>query len=527
VDAALKPAAAASRPVHSPSRPVHARGLLVTALAPLLPQLLGSAFNIWYNRVVVIPLLHSPELRERFDLTVLLYNVVAFPVAVAIWVRIVFSLRPHFHALLAGREVEAAALECARRRVVHLPWSGSLVSGVAWLLCVPVFLGSLLSVGHPLGVALLWHLPISFVVSAFIAVTQSFFLVELASHWGLFPVFFRGARPDQMRGIYPLSLRGRGLMWAISAGICPIGSLMLLDFAPPSPAGHPVWFAMMVGSIGIAFGLCSAVLISRLVAEPVDQLRRAAQAVSEGRFDVQVPLTRADEFGSLIGEFNHMIVELRDKERLRRTFGLHVGAAAAEQILARDPGLSGTEQIITVMFLDIRNFTASSAQRPPAATVAVLNEFLGVMVSVVEDRHHGMINQFLGDGFMAIFGAGVERGDHAGDAVAAAREILRELAVLNEALVQRGDAAIAVGVGLNTGSAIVGSMGSPQRMTFTAIGPVVNVASRIESLTKVVGATILLSDATRLAMQVPVGLREQPPQMVKGVAEPVRVWSVA
>jgi len=512
MDLALKP----------PSR----RGLLVTGLAPLIPQLLGSAFNIWYNRVIVIPLLQSPELRDRFDLTVLVYNLVVFPVAIALWLRLVFSLRAHFYALLRGQSVEPGALDRARRRVVHLPWTGTLVGGVAWMLCVPVFLISLLGVGHPLSTPLLWHLPISFIVSAFIAVTQSFFLVELASHWGLFPVFFAGARPDQMRDIHPLSLRARGLMWAISAGICPIGSLMLLDFAPPSPAGHPVWFAMMVGSIGIAFGLCSAVLISRLVAEPVDQLRRAANAVAQGRFDVQVPLTRADEFGALIGEFNHMIVELRDKERLRRTFGLHVGAEVAERILARDPGLSGSEQVITVMFVDIRNFTARSAERSPAATVALLNEFLGAMVSVVEDGHHGMINQFLGDGFMAIFGAGLERGDHAGDAVAAAQGILRALTALNESLVQRGDKAIAVGVGLNTGPAIVGSMGSPQRMTFTAIGPAVNVASRIESLTKVLGASVLLSDATRTALLEPIELREHPPQAVKGVSEPVRVWSL-
>ena len=99
----------------------------------------------------------------------------------------------------------------------------------------------------------------------------------------------------------------------------------------------------MVGSIGIAFGLCSAVLISRLVAEPVDQLRQAANAVAQGRLDVQVPLMRADEFGSLIGEFNRMVVELREKEKLRQTFGLHVGRQAAALIRARDPGLAADD----------------------------------------------------------------------------------------------------------------------------------------------------------------------------------------
>ncbi len=506
--------------------PLLRHGLLVTALAPVIPQILGSAFNIWYNAIIVNPLLATADLKQRFLETVIAYNLLVYPVAVSAWVWIVLSLRGPYHALRAGREVAAGPLETARRRVVHLPWFGAFVSGAAWLLCIPVFLIALLSVGHPLSVPLLWHLPISFLVSSFISVTQSFFLIELTSHWGLFPVFFHGARPDQMRGIYPLSLRGRGLMWAISAGICPIGSLLMLDFAPPSPAGHPVWFAVFVGTIGIAFGLCSAVLISRLVAQPVDQLRAAAQAVAAGRFDVEVPLKRADEFGALIGEFNRMVVELREKERLRQTFGLHVGRKAAEQILARDPGLSGTEQVITVMFVDIRSFTARAGGCAPEKIVAVLNEFLRVMVGAVEEHHSGMINKYLGDGFMALFGAGLLNAAHADEAVHAARTMLVRLGKLNAQFEARGEAPVHIGIGLHTGPAIVGSIGSPERLEFTAIGDTVNLASRIESLTKAVGETVVLSEATRAALQKPAALKELPPQKVKGVEQPLRVWAL-
>lgn len=499
-------------------------GLLVTGLAPLIPQILGSAFNIWYNAVIVNPLLTTPALKQRFIDTVIGYNLCVYPLAVGGWLWVVYSLSAHFHALLAGEAIDAASLEKSRRRVIHLPWFGAIFCGAGWLLCIPVFFVALLSVGDPLATPLLWHLPISFLVSAFISVTQSFFLIELATHWGLFAVFFRGARPDQMTGIYPLSLRGRGLMWAISAGMCPIGSLMLLDLAPTSPAGHPVWFAAFVGSIGIAFGLCSALLISRLVAEPVDQLRAAAQAVAQGRLDVQVPLMRADEFGSLIGEFNRMVVELREKERLRRTFGLHVGAKAAEQILARDPGLGGSEQIITVMFVDIRSFTQRSASSSPQKVVALLNEFLLTMVRVVEEENAGMINKFLGDGFMALFGVGVEEDNGADEALRTAVAMQAALRQLNEDLAGRGEEQTAIGVGIHTGPAIVGSIGSPQRLEFTAIGSTVNLASRIESLTKTVGETVLLTDATRAAMRGTFELKEHPPQPVKGVAEPVRVW---
>lgn len=507
--------------------PVPRHGLLMTALAPVLPQIAGSWFNIWYNREIVEPLLATPELAARFLRTIVFYNVLIYPLAVAAWIWVVYSLRQPFTALLAGQRVDEESLDQARRRVIHLPWFGSMVSGAAWLLCIPVFLVSLISVGQPLGTPLLRHLPISFLVSAFISVSQSFFLVELASHWGLFPVFFRDARADQIQRIYPLSLRGRGLMWAISAGICPIGALLMLDFAPPTPAGHPVWFAAFVGLIGIAFGLCSAILISRLVAQPVDHLRKAARAVADGRLDVEVSLKRADEFGALIGEFNHMVTELREKERLRQTFGVHVGHKAMEQILTQNPGLTGTKQIITVMFVDIRSFTSRAADRPPERVVAVLNEFLRAMGQVVEEQHSGLINKFLGDGFMALFGTGGFTDIHADEAVRAAWTMIRRLKTLNQELAARGEATIDIGIGINTGAAIVGSIGWLERRDFTAIGNTVNLASRIEGLTKTVGETVILSEDTRAALQFPTMLKQLPPQWVRGVEEPLTVWALA
>jgi adenylate cyclase len=512
---------------HAETRPPSRYGLVVTALAPVVPQILGSIFNIWYNAVVVDPLLNTAALKHRFLETVLVYNALVYPIAVAIWIWLVFSLRPGFYKLLRGGEVPATRLDVIRRRVIHLPWLGAAISSVAWLLCIPVFLISLRTIGEHLSTQLLWHLPISFLVSGFISITQSFFLIELASHWGLFPVFFRDARPDRLKDIHPLSLRGRGLMWAISAGLCPIGSLLLLIFAPASPSTNPQWFGLFVGSVGVAFGLCSAVLIARLVAEPVDQLRVAAQAVAEGRFDVSVPLRRADEFGALIGDFNRMVVELRDKERLRKTFGAHVGRKVAEQILARDRGLEGVEQEITVMFADIRGFTARAAQCAPRDAVALLNRFLRAMVHVVEEEHHGMINKFLGDGFMAVFGAGAEVASHADDALGAGQAMLRRLAELNQELATTKTEPIAIGIGLNSGLAIVGSIGSPERMEFTVIGNTVNVASRIENLTKTIGEPLLLTEATRKALREQTELREFPPQPVRGVDQPVRVFTPA
>jgi adenylate cyclase len=229
----------------------------------------------------------------------------------------------------------------------------------------------------------------------------------------------------------------------------------------------------------------------------------------------------------LIGEFNHMLGELKDKERLRQTFGLHVGERAAEQILARDPGLSGVEGEITVMFVDIRSSTEQASASQPSEVVEMLNDFFRVTVRVVEQDHGGMVNKYLGDGFMAIFGAGAEdsQSSHAQDAYAAGQQILVAVEDLNRDLIARGRAPLRIGVGIHSGPAIVGSIGSPQRLEFTAIGNTVNVASRIETLTKTVGRPMLITAAVRERLPDSSELEDLGPQEVRGVTEPMVVFA--
>jgi len=514
-------------------------GLLVTTLAPVVPQILGSAFNIWYNATVIEPML-TPALRQRFFATVVVYNAVVYPIGAYLWLKRIFSFRDLLHRLelrtprCGVRSAHHAdttneSLTRARRRLIHLPWFAAAICGVAWFLCIPVFIGALVQVQNPLDSRLLWHLPISFCVSGFIAVTHTFFLVELASQWGLFPVFFRDERADRTPNIFTLSLRGRGIVWAISASICPIASLLLLVLAPRSPATNAAWLAVFVGVIGIAFGIFTALMMSRLVAKPIDQLRSAADAVSRGNLAVDLRHAgsrRADEFGRLLCEFDQMVRELRDKEKLRQTFGLHIGRRAAERILARDPGLSGVEEEITVMFVDMRSWTARASSSPPAEIVEIMNDFFRVSVRAVEEDHRGMVNKYLGDGFMAIFGAGESGSNHAGDAVSSGCEILRAVNQLNEELAAKGRAPIQIGIGIHSGPAIVGSVGSPQRLEFTAIGNTVNVASRIQGLTKTVGRPLLITATVRERAGDSFVFEELPPQEVRGIEGRVMIFGV-
>src|SRR6266568_904770 len=404
--------------------------LLIVALAPVIPQLLGSAFNIWYNAAVIEPMLTLPALKQRFFATIIIYNTLVFPIGIWLWVKRIRYFAPTFRHLCRGSIIDPKSLTQARRRLIHLPWFAAAICGGAWFLCIPVFLGSLMQVELSLDTRLLWHLPVSFCISGFISITHSIFLVELATHWGLFPLFF-----------------------------------------------------------------------------------------------IDVPVARADEFGLLLGEFNNMIRGLKDKEKLRQTFGLHVGERAAEQILARDPGLSGVEEEITVMFDDIRSFTARAGVSRPAEMVEILNDFFRVTVRIVEEEHGGMVNKYSGDGFMAVFGAGDSQSYNAENAVAAGRDILLAVEELNRNLAAGGREPLRIGIGIHSGPAIVGSIGSPQRLEFTAIGDTVNIASRVEGLTKTVAKSMLITEAVRDRLRDRSGLEELPPQEVRGVRGSVLVFA--
>jgi adenylate cyclase len=500
--------------------------LIVVGAAPLLPMLIGSAINIWYNLTQIEPLL-TPAQRAIFVRTIAAYNVTAYPVLTGVWIWLLLSLRHPYRDQVRGRTLDPARHLRAQRLVINLPWWGVGLAALGVALCVPVFLLALARGPDPVAPVLYTHLPVSFAISGLVPLTQVFFVIEILSQRLLYPVFFRESRPVGTPGTLALSLRGRGLLLAMSAGVCPVLSLLLLSLVPPG-SGHDVRpFAMAVGGLGIALGLGTAWLLGRLVTEPVAELERATRAVTAGDLDVRIATLRADEFGLLIDGFNTMVAEMREKRRVEESFGRHVGARVARHILARDGGPGGAEQELTVMFADIRGFTARAEASTPSQLVALLNMFLTEMVEVIEQGHGGIVNKFLGDGLMALFGEWTGRPDHADAALAAGREMLARVERLNRLRAGESDAPLAIGIGIHTGRAVVGSIGSPRRLEYTAIGDTVNVASRVESLTKGLGVSLLITGATRRALRVPPPLQSLSPQHVPGYHAPVEVLRLA
>jgi adenylate cyclase len=212
-----------------------------------------------------------------------------------------------------------------------------------------------------------------------------------------------------------------------------------------------------------------------------------------------------------------------EKNAIRRTFGQHVSPQVVDRLLQQKASSVSDMRHVCVMFLDIRNFTTLSENRSPEEVVAILNEIFTFMIDAT-NRHDGIINKFLGDGFMAVFGAPFSSGQDCVNAVATAREILERLDADNRARGRK----IAVGIGLHAGKALTGDIGSVERKEYTVIGDVVNVASRIEQLNKQFDSHVLVSDA--VYDQLPDGLRDGTDLgavKVKGREAEVRLYKLA
>jgi adenylate cyclase len=231
----------------------------------------------------------------------------------------------------------------------------------------------------------------------------------------------------------------------------------------------------------------------------------------------------------LAGAFNQMVAGLREREWLRDMFGRFVSREVAEAIHTGQVRLEGENRVVSVLFCDIRGFTARSEKSTPAEVVALLNEYLPVVVGAAQ-AHSGTVNKFGGDSTLIIYGAPKALQESAYQAVLTALEVRGGLARLNQRLAARGEEPIRVGVGINTGVALAGAVGPEERQEYTVIGDAVNLASRIEALNKQYPEhDVLISEWTYEALggrRAEFEFVDLGEVAVRGKAEPVRVWAV-
>lgn len=279
---------------------------------------------------------------------------------------------------------------------------------------------------------------------------------------------------------------------------------------------------LTIFGIGLVAVMGSMMLVSRNVTQPLQLLTAGARRITAGDYQQKVAIPHKDEVGELAAAFNAMATGLAEKERMRDLLGKVVSPAIANELMSRRPELGGEEREVTLLFTDIRGFTTLCEGRSPQEILALLNEYFTALSAVIE-QHGGVVDKYIGDAVMALYGAPVPSIDAPVRAIRTALAIAPALATLNQSLVQRGLQPISMGLGINTDHVVVGNMGSQSRLNYTAIGDGVNLASRLEALTKRYGVAVIVSESTRLLAPDFLYL-ELDLVRVKGKQEPVRIY---
>lgn len=422
-------------------------------------------------------------------------------------------------AWLQGERTQATAV-AAWRAAASLPfellrlwWRGGypIVAGLGWCLFSTWLLG-----------LPAWGIPVLFLAAQVIlayANALPFFLVERGMQPVLDDLATELSDEAEVEAI-SLPLRRR-LLTALPAvnvltGVAVVGLV---------EGSHPG-----IGELGVAVGVslavaltvsfAFAVLLAGSIVAPIHRLQDATVRIAGGDLGIRVPVVASDETGALTRAFNHMVVGLQERERLRDAFGTFVDPELADRVAEQGTDLRGEELEVSILFLDVRGFTTLSESAAAPDVVGKLNALYDVVVPVIL-RHGGHANKFIGDGLLAVFGAPERHSDHADRAVAAALEIAAE--------VDNGpDGHLRVGLGVNSGQVVVGTVGGGGRLDFTVIGDAVNTASRVESATRQTGDDLLITAETKGRLRAEhCEWVERPPVSLKGKASRVGLYAPA
>jgi class 3 adenylate cyclase len=288
-------------------------------------------------------------------------------------------------------------------------------------------------------------------------------------------------------------------------------------------ARRSVISAVAISIVLITLGLIISVAISFGWTRPVARLVKGMSRVHDGDFDFRLPVRRRDEFGKLAFNYNIMADGLKDREFIKSTFKRYVTKQVAEQILENraEIKLAGEKRDVTVLFSDIEGFTELSEKVEPTEIVSMLNEYFAVMIDIIF-LYEGALDKFLGDGIMAYWNAPLDQNHSAVKACIAALEMQAALEKFNGKRAESGKDPLYAGIGINTGEAVAGNIGSEKKMEYTVIGDNVNLAQRIE--VKTGRGQVLISESTYKEVNEYVHATPLPPERVKGKSEPVLLY---
>jgi adenylate cyclase len=479
-------------------------------------------------------LAHFLELAKRLIGLFFLIAVIGSPTLLVMH-RLLRPVSSCLSKVRSGEEPPPHMAEKARRRLINLPFMFIAINIGMWIV-IPALVFFLTFV------AALVNMRTSVVFAArasmvgFITTFVAFYRLEAYSRRELIPFFFPRGRVADLKGAAKISISRRIRMFYRLSTVVPMTILLVtlitvqweLDALnmPVEEYGRRIilFTCVLFGIFFVSTGVLNR-LVSRSIVQPLDNMLDATVKVRDGDYSARIRVISNDEIGVLGDAGNQMIRGLADREKLRTAFGKYITPEIRDEILSGRIPLEGERREGTMMFVDLRDFTPFVENNPPEEVMSGLRAYFTAMHRAIRLRR-GLVLQFVGDEIEAVFGIPVHFEGHADAAVRAAIDMHTALKELNAERICSGKPPFAHGIGIHSGRVLAGNSGSEEQSAYSLIGNTVNVASRIQGLTRELGCDILVSQETVEQLQGSFTLVKESARFVKGYSRPIIVYQL-
>ena len=324
-----------------------------------------------------------------------------------------------------------------------------------------------------------------------------------------------------------ISIRFRFFIFYITVAVTPcilLVDLILSILTDNKINGYYAQTAIIFFGIFL-MGTVLTFFISNSFANPIKELQVATGQLQLGNLDASVSVNSNDEIGYLGERFNEMSLSIKEKEFIKDTFGKVVDPSVRDYLLNGNLALGGETRDVSVLFVDIRGFTTISEKLPPVDVVNWLNQYFEQMSACITNEK-GLVNKFIGDAILAVFGAPIPLLNHAESAVNAAIEMRKLAKELSQEFIKKGLPELKIGIGIHSGNVLAGNIGSLTRLEYTVIGDTVNIASRLESQCKEVGKDLLITENTKLMLDSQFNIESIGRIQVRGRENEIGIYSL-
>lgn len=454
------------------------------------------------------------------------------PVAVLVLHRLAAPVNQAINALRGGEGLSAQSLERAKRRALNLPFFAALMNLIAWIIPAVAF-PVIFYFRAPVPVVKALAGMVYNFTNAIMITLLAFVLLEQACRRRIIPQLFPEGRLSDQKKAAALTIRTRLML--LYGAICLIPmfqTVLITNVATPQALSNADLravlvnigtFSMILFAFTASYGFWLATLFARNLSDPAREIMDATEKIRAGDNNITVQVVSNDEIGYLGDRVNEMAKGLKERERIRKLLNLFTSPEISREILSGRTFEGAQIRRVTLLFSDMRGFSGMAERLPPELVFDAVNSYFDEMTAAVIE-HGGIILQYVGDEIEAVFGAPLDDPQHADKAVAAALAMRERLAKLNEKRAGRGEETLRHGIGIHTGTALAGLVGSRHKLSYAMVGDTVNIASRIQDLTKELKTEILISGKTHQALTIPRSCEGPLTLPVKGKTKTVEVF---